>query len=427
MKEPCDLTAVEAISRIVQGKLTRAALVASCAERIKMREPQVQAWQYLDIEAALDLARALDKSPRNDVLQGIPFGAKDIIETAGMPTEYGSRIYSGNRTTWDAACVAITREAGGILFGKTVTTEFAHRPGGKTRNPWDSARTPGGSSSGSAAAVAAGMVPVAYGTQTGGSTIRPAAFCGVVGYKPTFGDFPLFGVREHARSFDTLSLIARSVEDVELFRAVLLKERNEPAPAADGATLRIGFCRTPYWDQAEESTQRMLEDAASKLAAAGAKVSEAELPPIFPRFANAARDVGGFEFVQQLAFELTRHRDQLSKALLAGRVKDGLACDFQQYAESRIVMEECRRSMAEVFERHDVLLTPSAPGEAPEGHESTGNAIFNCLWTELHLPALTIPASKGPSGLPLGPQLIGKWSDDRRLIAAAKWIAARLA
>jgi amidase len=199
-----------------------------------------------------------------------------------MPTEYGSRIYRGNRTTWDAACVAITREAGGILLGKAVTTEFAHRPGGKTRNPWDPARTPGGSSSGSAAAVAAGMVPVAYGTQTGGSTIRPAAFCGVVGYKPTFGDFPLFGVREHARSFDTLGLIARSLEDIELFRAVLLKERADPAAAADGAALRIGFCRTPYWDQADASTQRMLEDAASKLAAAGAKVSEAESPADLP-------------------------------------------------------------------------------------------------------------------------------------------------
>jgi amidase len=241
-----------------------------------------------------------------------------------------------------------------------------------------------------------------------------------------FDGIPLFGVREHARSFDTLSLIARSLEDVELFRAVLLKERAEPAPIVDGAALRIGFCRTPYWDQAEESTQRMLEEAAAKLAAAGAKVSEAELPPIFPQFADAVRNVGGFEFVQQLAFELNCYGEQLSKALLAGRVKDGLACNFQQYAASRIVMEECRRRVAEVFERHDVLLTPAAPGEAPEGHESTGNAIFNCLWTELHLPALTIPVFKGPHGLPMGSQLIGKWLDDRRLIAAAKWTLARL-
>ena len=427
MTEPCNLTALEALSQIAGGGLTCERLVRSCAERISEREPGIGAWQYLDIDSALSAAAALDASAHRHALQGIPFGVKDIIDTAHMPTEYGSPIYVGNRPAWDAACVAITRAAGGILLGKTVSTEFAHRLPGKTRNPCNGAHTPGGSSSGSAAAVAAAMIPLAIGTQTGGSTIRPAAFCGVVGYKPTFGDFSLFGVREHARSFDTLGLFARSIDDIGLFRAVLLHERWEPLPQIDGAALRVGFCRTPYWDQADRFTRDVLERGASSLARAGARVADVALPEAGSELRKATRCISGFEFERSLAFELSHHREKLSKVLREGRVTDGLACTYDRYAAACAIVANTRQRLAEVFEHHDVLLAPSAPGEAPEGLASTGDPIFNGLWNELHVPVITIPAFTGPRGLPVGAQLVGWWSRDRDLLAAAQWVAAHIA
>ena len=427
MTQPYDMTATEALSSIASGKLTAEVLVRSCAERIEAYEREVGAWQYLDVGAALDRAAVLDRSKGRALLHGIPFGVKDIIDTADMPTEYGSPIYKGNRTPWDAACVALTRAAGGILLGKTVSTEFAHRFPGRTCNPHNLAHTPGGSSSGSAAAVAARMVPLAIGTQTGGSTIRPAAYCGIVGYKATFGDFSLFGVREQTRSFDSLGLFARSIDDIALFRSVLLRDRWMPLPQVDGEALRIGFCRTPYWSEAEDSTRSLLEEGAKSLARAGAKISDVELPQVFSHLREAARAVSGFEFARGLTYELTHHAEKLSKILREGRAAEGLNCNYERYAEGRKTVAECRRQLGGMLGDYDVLIAPAAPGEAPEGISSTGNPIFNAVWNYMDVPALTLPAFTGPKGLPVGVQLVGKWFLDRELLGAAGWIGAHIA
>ena len=283
------LTATEIAAAVEAGKATREDVVRACLDRITERDSQVLAWQFLDPELPLAQARALDRSGKRGALAGVPFGIKDIIDTCDMPTEYGSPIYQGHRPKRDATCVALGRKAGGVLLGKTVTTEFANTFPGKTRNPFDPARTPGGSSSGSAAAVADFQVPLAIGTQTTGSTIRPASFCGVFGYRPTPGDLRLSGVLESSASFDTLGLIARSIEDLALYRDVLLDRPPEPPPATSAAP-RIGLCRTHIWPRLEPYTQRLLEDAAGRLSAAGAQVTEVTLPSEFER-------VGGYASV----------------------------------------------------------------------------------------------------------------------------------
>ena len=296
MTEPYQLTATEGLKAIASERLTAEGWVASCLERIAEREPSVLAWEYLDREGALARARELDKAGRGGIAAGVPFGAKDIIDTADMPTAYGTRIHEGHRPGRDAGCVAVTRAAGAVLLGKTVTTEFGHRFPGKTRNPFNPGRTPGGSSSGSAAAVGDRMIPLAYGTQTTGSVIRPAAYCGTVGYKPSFGDINNNGVMPNSPSFDTIGAIVRSVEDLALVRSVLLEEPLAPLKPPAVRELRIGFYRTPFWERAEGYTQSHLEQAAKRLSTMGAKVSEPELPGIGADFEKLFRLVSGFEF-----------------------------------------------------------------------------------------------------------------------------------
>jgi Asp-tRNA(Asn)/Glu-tRNA(Gln) amidotransferase A subunit family amidase len=338
-----------------------------------------------------------------------------------MPTEYGSPIYKGNQPKNEAACVALGRKAGGLLMGKTVTTEFANRFPGKTRNPFDPARTPGGSSSGSAAAVGDYMVPLAIGTQTTGSTIRPASFCGVFGYRPTWGDLRCSGVREAAGSLDTLGLLARSIDDLALYREVLLGALPQPVPAHTGA-LRVGFCRTHVWPQVEPHTQQLLEDAAQKLARAGLKVRELELPAHFERLTEAHLTISSFEFSRNFTYEIENHWDKISTMLRENRLKSGLECTFERYSEARAFAAQCRRDFASVVEDYDVLLTASATGEAPVGLNTTGNASNCLIWTSLHVPTVTMPVFKGPHGLPVGAQVIGKANSDRALFAAARRI-----
>src|SRR5262245_6653535 len=296
-------SAAEAAALIAAGKLTAVKLAEDCLARVEAREGAVQAWAHMDPRQVLEQARARDAEPRRGPLHGIPVAIKDIIDTGDMPTEYGSPIYAGHRPRADAACVALLRNAGAVIMGKTVTAEFAMSHPGKTRNPLDTARTPGGSSSGSAAAVADWMSPLALGTQTGGSVLRPAAFCGVVGFKPTFDAINPAGVKPNSASYDTVGLIARTVADVALGFAVMTN------PGAKGSALpvvekpRIGFCRTPQWSKAEASTMAALEDAASRLAGAGASVCEVTLPGRFEAFANARARVGDFESSRALAWE----------------------------------------------------------------------------------------------------------------------------
>jgi amidase len=322
----------------------------------------------------------------------------------------------------DAACVALTRRAGGLIMGKTVTTEFANRHPGKTRHPKDPQRTPGGSSSGSAAAVGDHMVPLAVGTQTTGSTIRPAAFCGCVGYRPTWGDIRCAGVMEASGSVDTLGLIARSVEDIALYRDVLIGVPPQPLAANVMDAPRIGFCRTPFWDQCEPGTQKMLEDCAAKLAKAGAAMVDVTLPKEFAQIDDAHRWVSSFEFARNRAWEVNHHYDMISETLRNNRLKDGLACSFEKYREARSMLARLRRMMHDVFNDVDVLLTPSSAGEAPIGLNSTGNANFCLIWTSVHVPCMTLPLLTGPHGLPVGVQFIAKRNNDRLLFEAARWV-----
>ena len=415
-------TATEIVLAIAAGKTTAVAVAESCLEYIAGREPQVQAWHYLNPKLVLEQAHALDRSGSIGPLQGVPVAIKDIIDTSDMPTEYGTPIHKGHRPRIDAACVALTRRAGGLIMGKTVTTEFANRFPGKTMHPMDPQRTPGGSSSGSAAAVGDGMVPLGVGTQTTASTIRPAAFCGCVGYRPTWGDLRCAGVMEAAGSLDTLGLIARSVDDIALYRNVLLGVAPEALPADSGAAPRIGFCRTHIWDQCEPDTQRQIEACAAKLAKAGAKITDVSLPAEFSRIEAAHRWISSFEFARNRAWEIDHHWDMISEPLRNNRLKDGLSCSYETYRDARAFAERCRLMLDDVFADYDVLLTPSAAGEAPVGLNSTGNASFCAIWTSMHVPAVTLPLFKGPNGLPVGVQLIGKRNDDRRVFQAARWV-----
>jgi Asp-tRNA(Asn)/Glu-tRNA(Gln) amidotransferase A subunit family amidase len=418
------LTASQIVAAIAARKTTAEAVARACLDHIAAREPQVEAWQFLDPDLVIKQARALDASGKLGPLQGVPVGIKDIIDTADMPTEYGTPIHKGHRPRIDAAVVALTRRAGGLIMGKTVTTEFANRHPGKTRHPQDPARTPGGSSSGSAAAVGDNMVALALGTQTTGSTIRPAAFCGCVGYRPTWGDIRCHGVMEAAGSVDTVGLIARSVEDVVLYRDVLLGDTPQPLPAQMMAPPRIGFCRTPFWNQCEPATQAALEACGATLARAGATVSEVVLPKEFERIEDAHRWVSSFEFARNRSWEIDHHYEMISETLRNNRLKDGLACSFEKYRESRSYLARARRTMHDVFKDVDVLLVPAVSGEAPVGLNATGNAAHCLIWTSAHVPCMTLPLFTGPNGLPVGAQLIAARNNDRLLFDVARWVTA---
>lgn len=408
------LSASEALARICEGSLTSEALVRSCLERIESREAQVKAWVYLDKDHALAQARRCDRAANRGPIHGVPFAAKDIMDTADMPTEYGSPIYSGNRPMSDAACVALSRAAGGVLLGKTVTTEFASRFPGKTTNPHNPKHTPGGSSSGSAAAVADFMVSMAFGTQTLGSVIRPAAFCGCIGYKPSYGEVSTMGVKENTGSFDTVGLFGRVVEDLPLFRAAVTgfaPKALAPVPVGD---LRIGICRTMFWDRAKDYTKTLLEAAAGQLAKAGAKVSDLDLGGPFTDFETMGRRINDYEFSRALSWERSNHWELLSE-FQRGKLAVWLDVSYEQYREAQAVMAECRRYLDQAMKGFDLLLTPSAVGEAPEGLASTGDTSFNILSTWTHTPCVTLPVFTGPSGLPVGIQLIGHRNQDHRL------------
>ncbi len=356
-------------------------------------------------------------------MHGVPVGIKDIIDTYDMPTSYGSPIYAGHESFADAAGVAMLRAAGAVILGKTVTTEFAMFTPGKTANPHNPAHTPGGSSSGSAAAVADAMVPLALGTQTAGSIIRPASYCGAVGYKPTHGNFPIAGIKALAQSLDTLGGFSRRVADLALLRAVMIAAPAELVKLAGPP--RIGVYRTPQWPEASADTHTALETAAQQLAKAGAEVRDAELMPEFADLVAAQETIQVFEGVRCCAYELKHHREQLSPRLLE-LMETGLQTSYQAYAAAMALAEQCRRHLETVFTAHDVLLVPSAPGEAPAGLSATGNPLFNRMWTLLHVPAVSLPGYVGANGLPVGVQVIGPIGDDDRLLSIADGIHACL-
>jgi amidase len=420
-----ELTACAALDAIAAGRLTAEALTTACLERIAEREPVVRAFAHLDAARALAEARRRDGAEVRGPLHGLPLAFKDLIDTADLPTAYGSRVYAGNRPAQDAACVALARAAGAVVLGKTVTTEFAMSAPGPTTNPHAPAHTPGGSSSGSAAAVADRMVPVAFGTQTGGSVIRPASFCGIVGYKPSLGTINRTGVKPLAESVDTVGLFARSVEDVALVSAVLAGE----APARHRIEAvrpeRVGLCRTPCWGEAEDASRAALEAAAATLARAGVGIEELTLPNAFDGFNELQSMVLRFEAFRSFAYERTVHEDLLAPGTLA-ELEAGSRIARRDYLDAKARIRACREMIAGVFEKLDLLLAPSAPGEAPRGLDSTGEATFNRLWTGLLTPCLSLPGFTGPHGLPVGVQTVGARGDDHRLLRWSAWIAPRL-
>ena len=400
------------------------ALARASLERIEAREPAVRAWTFLDRERALAEARELDRMPRRGPLHGVPVGLKDIIDTAGMPTEYGSPIYAGHRPRADAACAALLRRAGCLILGKTATTEFANNHPSPTLNPHDPAHTPGGSSSGSAAAVADGMVPIALGTQTGGSVIRPAAFCGAYAVKPSFGSINRQGTKFVAESLDTIGIFAKRVEDLALALEAL-SGRAAPDFASFTGKPRIGLCRTPRWQDADAATQANLEDAARRLAKTGAQVRDFELPPGSVELFDRHKVIMGYESARALAWEYASHPDGIS-ASLKPRLDEGWQVTRADYDAVRETARRCRRALADRMRDVDFLLTPSAPGEAPRTLETTGDPVFNRAWTLFGVPCVTLPFGKGAHGLPLGVQLVGPFDGDTALLGWAHWAAAAL-
>jgi Asp-tRNA(Asn)/Glu-tRNA(Gln) amidotransferase A subunit family amidase len=414
------LSASEAAELIRAGHRSVEDLARSCLERIAGRDAEIRAWAYLDPDRVMAEARELDKTPVKGPLHGIPIGVKDMIDTKDMPTQHNSPIYRGHRPGVDAACITTLRAAGALIFGKTDTVEFAS--GGRkalTRNPYDRSRTPGGSSSGSAAAVADFHVPLALGTQTGGSTIRPASFCGVFAMKPTWGVVNREGLKVYSVTLDTLGWFGRSVADLALLCDAFGIEDDAPAKPFALSTARIALCRSPAWEEAEPATREALARAASQLRAAGASVVELDLPRSFDRLGEVQTIVmhgegrAAFWSEYRAHFELlhddfrakVENRDGITRAMLRGAY-DAAA--------------QCRIEFDAIAAEFDAILTPSAVGEAPVGLASTGAATFNRIWTLLHVPCVNIPGATGPNGLPVGVTLTGPRFTDRRLLVVAE-------
>lgn len=425
MSELNRLSATEAAVKLARREITAQALLADCMARIREREPAVHAFTHVDFDRAMARARALDAQPSDGVLHGLPIGVKDVFDTVDMPTEYGSAVYPGHRPASDAASVALARAAGAIVLGKTVTTEFATFHPGATRNPHDPSRTPGGSSSGSAAAVADAMVPLAFGTQTAGSIVRPAAYCGVVGYKPTYGTVSRVGVKMISDTLDTIGGFARSVPDVALFVAALSGRHDLVIDAPTREAPRIGLCRTYEWDRVQPETVALFESTSQRLRAAGATVREVTLPPSFAGLAAAQTTIMAREVAECLAFERLARRELLSPELVE-LVGKGLAVSLDDYDAAHALAERARAMLPQAFEGVDVLVAPSTAGEAPAGIHATGDPLFNRVWTLLRVPCVHVPAGRGPHGLPLGVSVVGNLHADRATLRAADWIHARL-
>ena len=420
-KKPNELTALEALIRIKAGSLTSEALVEACLQRVSEREKMVGAWKFISPDQARKTARNVDKGTTDRPLCGVPIGVKDLFDTVDMPTSYGSPIYEGNRPSSDASAVARTRVSGGVILGKTITTEFALFEPGKTTNPHNPNHTPGGSSSGSAAAVADCMVPLALGSQSVGSTIRPASYCGVVGYKPSFGLVDCSGIRPLIWSFDTVGVFSRSVSDAAYFISILSRRQALRLEGNLETPPRIGFCRTPEWSLADQDTENVLKTAARLATASGAQVRDITLPEPFPKLAHAQGVIADFEVANSAAYELTFHRDLLSGKFVE-RADAGVELTIEQYDEALSIVAAAQAGLDSAMDDVDVLLCPSATGEAPEGLGATGDPIFNRLGTALRVPCVNIPGLSGHSGLPVGVQVIGRMMDDRRTLAVGEWL-----
>jgi Asp-tRNA(Asn)/Glu-tRNA(Gln) amidotransferase A subunit family amidase len=434
------LSAADAARAIADGAITSERLVEACLARVREVDGDVQAWAFLDPEHALAQARARDQDRSEGravgPLHGVPVGIKDIIDTCDMPTEDGTVLHAGRTPVRDATAVAWLRAAGAVIMGKTVTTECAYLSPGKTRNPHNPGHTPGGSSSGSAAAVAAGMAPLALGSQTNGSTIRPASFCGVYGFKPTHGLVPRHGVMRLSRSLDHVGAFARTLEDIALIAESLAGwDEHDPDTrpraaipfrqvAAQAPPLEplLAFVKPPVWDRAEPETKEAFAELAGQLAA---RMVEVELPPSTAAALEWHRTIMEAEMAANLDREFEGGRERLSPALrdALARGREVRALDYQR-ALARVPL--LNAGFEEIFERCDAIVTPATAGTAPAGLASTGDPSFCTLWTLCGMPALSVPLMQGPNGLPLGVQLVGRRDADARLLRTAGWLVAQL-
>jgi Asp-tRNA(Asn)/Glu-tRNA(Gln) amidotransferase A subunit family amidase len=433
----CSLTLAEAAAEIREGRISSAELVADCLQRIDEVEDKVQAWAFLDREHAMRQAVAADGNRKAGKaigpLHGVPVGIKDVFDTGDLPTELGSPLWTGRTPRRDAVAVAMLRGAGAVILGKTVTTEYAYYNPGKTRNPHDPERTPGGSSSGSAAAVAASMVPGAIGSQTNGSVIRPAAFCGVVGFKPTHGLIPRSGALLLSRALDHVGVFARTVGDAALLAETMVGFDAEDAdtrptarpPFASTAASepplppRFAFVRSPAWPQGDP----VLAPAFAELVEAlGEAASEVEVGSSFDRAIELHRIVMEVEMAHNLHRDYERGGDKLSPVLRA-LIERGRAYPAIDYTRALAGASALNAMLDDVFNEYDAILTPAAPGEAPLGLDRTGNPAFCTLWTYLGTPAVTLPLLQGENGLPIGVQLVGRRGNDARLLRTARWLA----
>ena len=421
MTKPFELTATEAIKLIRNKKLSIHEWVLSCFERIKEKEEIVKAWIYLDEENALKKSKQLDEQSNNSLL-GIPFGIKDIIDASNVPTGFGTPFYNKNIPARDAASVAVAKQSGCVFMGKTVSTELGHRAPGLTTNPHNKDFTPGGSSSGSAAAVAAMMAPVCFGTQTTGSVIRPAAYCGVIGYKPTYGDFDKSGILPNSPSIDTLGLMTRSIEDLSLFRSILLEEEIEELQNIDLKKLKIGFVKTPHWEKTDVSTQNNLETFIDTLKMDKLNIIDLNIDKLISKADQLHLDISGYEFKRSISFERFNYYDQLSDQLRNGRLNDGYQVSNEKYKIALKNLNVLKHETDLIFNDIDMLITPSAPGEALKGLEYTGSPMFNTTWSLNGNPCVTLPLFKGEKDLPIGCQLVTKFGNDNRLLDFSKTI-----
>ena len=436
------LSASEAARLIRDGIISSEQLVEVCLARVREIDEQVQAWAFLDPDYALAQARAADELRLSGKpigpLHGVPVGVKDIFHTADMPTEYGSALYAGNTPSRDATVVAKLRAAGAVIMGKTVTTEFAYLSPGKTRNPQNPEHTPGGSSSGSAAAVAAGMAPLALGSQTNGSTIRPATFCGIVGFKPTHGLIPRHGMLATSRTLDHVGLFARTIDDIALLAEQLAGYDERDPDTRPRARVRFvevaaeepplepmfAFVKTPYWERVDEETKEGFAEIIEQL---GDRVEEVGLFPSAMAAWDWHRTIAQAEMAANLERELENARDCLSELLQAQieRGREVRAVDYQR-ALGRI--RPVYEGFLELFEqRYDAILAPAAPGAAPKGLASTGDPSFCTLWTLCGMPAISLPLLQSSNGLPIGVQLVGPRDGDAKLLRTARWLAAKVA
>ena len=431
------LYARDALQAIGRREMTSTALVQACLDRIRAVEARVEAWAFLDPDRALAQARDRDQMLADQTLlgplHGLPVGIKDIFDTADMPTENGTVLHAGRRPAEDAMVVTLLRAAGAVILGKTVTTELAVYGPGKTRNPHNPDHTPGGSSSGSAAAVAAEMVPLALGSQTNGSVIRPAAYCGVVGYKPTFGLVSRTGALRQSRPLDQVGVFARTVEDAALLAHVLMvfddrdpdmRPQTQPrfleaANAEPPSRPRLAFVKSPFWEQADGKTRAIFAEFADALGDA----EEVELPSSFAEAATIHRTIMEADLAHSFAAEYERGREVLTPTLrtMIERGQRTLAMDYRRAVEQ---VPGLVQALERTFARYDAILTPATTGEAPAGLASTGNPIFCTIWTLCGLPAVTLPLLRGPGGLPLGVQLVGRRHDDARLLRTARWLSS---